>query len=114
MFVLPVTSARPEGFGGTNVRFLALALAVALAVMTPFRAPPVVRADGAADDLPTVDELTSTLAPLSVGGYTTGPGKDGWDATSEFDINGSPDGLMHSEVDVSMLTSKEGAAGFLQ
>ena len=46
--------------------------------------------------------------------YSTGPGHDGWDATSDFDIGGSPDGQIHSSVDASELPSKEGAAGFLQ
>jgi hypothetical protein len=73
----------------------------------------VVRAQ-ASDLLPTESELNSTLAPFSVANYMAGPGKDGWDANSEFDINGSPEGMIHASVDASELPTSEGAAGFLQ
>jgi hypothetical protein len=97
------------------VRFLLLAVVAALVATSSFFGPPalVVRADGA-DLLPSVSELNSTLAPFTVSNYTTGPGKDGWDATCDFDVNGSPDGLIHSSVDASELPTKESAAGFLQ
>jgi hypothetical protein len=83
--------------------------------MSLFTPPsPVVLADDAADTLPTLDELKTALAPFTVTNFTTGPGKDGWDANSEFDINGSPDGQLHSSVDISNLPTEAGAAGFLQ
>lgn len=97
------------------MRFLLLALVAALLATSSFLGAPsaVVRASGA-DLLPTQAELTSTLAPFTIGGYATTPGKDGWDATADFDINGAPDGMMHATVDASELPTKEGAAGFLQ
>jgi len=90
--------------------------AAALIAMTPFLAPAaaVVRAQGGQDDLPTQAELTTALAPLTVSNYTAGPGKDGWDGTSDFDVNGVPDGKVHATVDISQLPTSEGAAGFLQ
>jgi hypothetical protein len=97
------------------VRFLLFALVAALVATTSFFGPPpaVVRADGA-DLLPDTSELNTALAPFTVSGYTAGPGKDGWDATADFDVNGSPDGMIHASVDASDLPTKEGAAGFLQ
>lgn len=97
------------------MRFLLLALVAALVATTSFFGPPslVARADGA-DLLPSESELNTALAPFRVSNYQSGPGKDGWDATADFDVNGSPDGMIHSSVDASELPSKEGAAGFLQ
>jgi hypothetical protein len=97
------------------VRHLLLVLVAAFVATTTFFGPAsvVVRAQ-ASDLLPTESELSSTLAPLSVANYAAGPGKDGWDGTSEFDVNGSPEGMIHATVDASELPSKEGAAGFLQ
>jgi hypothetical protein len=98
------------------VRFFVLAVVAALVAATSLLTPssPVVFADGASDTLPTQDDLTTTLAPFTIANYTAGPGKDGWDANSEFDINGAPDGQLHSSVDVSNLPTEAGAAGFLQ
>jgi hypothetical protein len=112
---LLVTSARRHESGGTNVRFALLALVAALVATSSFfgSPSPVVQASGA-DLLPSQDELNSTLAPFTIANYAAGPGKDGWDGTADFDINGAPDGLMHSTVDASELPSNEGAAGFLQ
>jgi len=76
-------------------------------------AAPVVRAQ-ASDLLPTQSELSSTLAPLTIANYMAGPGKDGWDANAEFDVNGAADGQIHGSVDASELPTSEGAAGFLQ
>jgi hypothetical protein len=66
------------------------------------------------DLLPDQSELNSSLSPFTVSNYTSGPGKDGWDANAEFDINGAPEGMIHSSVDASELPTPEGAAGFLQ
>jgi hypothetical protein len=98
------------------VRFFVFTLVAALLAAAPFMAlpPAEVRADTGADIMPSQDELTTALAPLTVSNYKTGPGNDGWDATTDFDINGATDGQMHSSVDASVLPSKEGAAGFLQ
>jgi len=97
------------------LRFLQVALAAALVATTTFfgASSAVVQASGA-DLLPSEAELSATLAPFTVAGYTAGPGKDGWDATADFDINGSSDGMIHSTVDASELPSEAGAAGFLQ
>jgi len=97
------------------VRTLLLALVAALLTTASLIVPSytVVRADGS-DLLPDESELNTALAPFKVSNYQAGPGKDGWDANSEFDINGSPDGMIHGSVDASELPSKEGAAGFLQ
>ncbi|MFN8635056.1 MAG: hypothetical protein U0893_14465 [Chloroflexota bacterium] len=91
------------------------ALAAALVAAASFVGSPstVVRAQ-ATDLLPTQAELNTALAPLKVSSYMAGPGQDGWDANAEFDIDGSPDGMMHASVDASELPTKEGAAGFLQ
>ena len=67
-----------------------------------------------ADLLPTESELNSALAPFTVSNFMAGPGKDGWDANAEFDVNGSPEGMIHGSVDASELPTTEGAAGFLQ
>jgi len=92
-----------------------MSAAAALIAMTPFLAPAaVVRAQGGQDDLPTQAELTTALAPFTVSNYSAGPGKDGWDGTANFDVNGVPDGQVHASVDVSDLPTAEGAAGFLQ
>jgi hypothetical protein len=97
------------------VRPLLLALAAALlATSSLFGSPASVVQAQASDLLPTESELNSTLAPFSVSNYMAGPGKDGWDANSEFDINGSPEGMIHGSVDASELPTSEGAAGFLQ
>jgi hypothetical protein len=92
-----------------------LALVAALVATSSLfgAATSVVRAQ-ASDLLPTQAELNSTLAPLSVANYMAGPGKDGWDANSEFDINGAAEGMIHASVDASELPTSEGAAGFLQ
>jgi len=97
------------------VRPILLALVAALVATTSFfgPSPSAVRAQ-ASDLLPTESELNSTLAPFSVANYMAGPGKDGWDANAEFDINGSPEGMIHGSVDASELPTSEGAAGFLQ
>lgn len=97
------------------MRFLQFALVAALIATTSFfwTSSAVVQASGA-DLLPSEAELNAALAPFSVAGYATSAGKDGWDATADFDINGSPDGMIHSTVDASELPTPEGAAGFLQ
>lgn len=66
------------------------------------------------DLLPTQGELGSTLSPFGISNYMSGPGKDGWDANAEFDITGSPEGMIHGSVEASELPSNAGAAGFLQ
>ncbi|MGE3267948.1 MAG: hypothetical protein AB7P40_04325 [Chloroflexota bacterium] len=97
------------------MRVLAFAVVAALAVTTALIGPaaPLVRAQ-AADLLPSVAELNTTLAPRSVSGFAAGPGADGWDATAKFEILGVPDAAVQSTVDVSELPTPEGAAGFLQ
>ena len=97
------------------MRILQFALVAVLIASTSLLGWPVsaVQASGA-DLLPSEEELNATLAPFTVAGYTAGPGKDGWEATADFDINGSPEGMIHSTVDASELPTPEGAAGFLQ
>jgi len=93
-----------------------LALAAALVAASSFFGPmaPLAPAQGGVDLLPSEAELNSTLAPFTISNYKSGPGKDGWDGSAEFDIAGSPEGQIHSSVDASELPTPEGAAGFLQ
>lgn len=98
------------------MRPFVLALAAALLAATSLIVPSsgVVQAQGGVDLLPTEAELNTTLAPFTISNYKAGPGTDGWDGKAEFDIVGSPEGQIRSEVEASELPTPEGAAGFLQ